>query len=351
MISQLIEYGAVATKVKAMYAKRLMPEDFQRIASLGKVSDVVSFLKGHPGWRGALRGQFDESRRGPLEAELRHFLLDEYLRILRYIGREDRFIMYNSILLTEMEQIMLFLRYARAGRAADYRFEAPPFFTRHSRIHFDILSKASTYEGMLAAVRDTSFYAPLARLPLSDDGFPIYTEVEVVMRSHYFRELMDMVEARYRGRTLSLLKESVGMEVDLINITTIMRVRRFSHGNADDVLPMLLPVRHKLKPAFINQLYMAPSDEEALALLRSSPYGKVFSAHDFTHIEEYYYQYLYEFNRKAITSGTPSIYTPVAYLSLRQVELKNLVNSIEFVRYGVQSYHVPDFLFGVPHAQ
>lgn len=347
MLGELIQYGAVATKVKAMYARRLMPEDFAKIAALHRVSDVAQYLKEHPGWRGAL-ANFEDPRRTALEATLRRYLLDEYMRILFFIGREDRFIVQDRVLRTEMEQIMLFLRFARAGRAADYRAELPEVFDHHSRIRYDMLSQASNYGDMLEAVKNTRFYSALSRLPLGDGGFPDYTSVEMVMRSHYYRELMKMIDKRYNNKMHDLLKESVGVQVDMINITIIMRVRRFFPEQIDNVLPMLLPVRYKLTPTFVNQLYTAANDAAAEALLRSSPYGKVFSSHHYTHIEEYYYQFLYEFNRKLLSSGTPTVYTPVAYLNLREVELKNLISLIECVRYGVQPSQASGYLFGVP---
>ncbi|MDR1157128.1 MAG: V-type ATPase subunit [Oscillospiraceae bacterium] len=347
MLGQLIDYSAVATKVRAMYSRRLMPEDYLKIASFKRVSEVVAYLRNHPGWRGALSGSQEETRRSPLEAALRHYLLEESLSILHYISREDRFLSNNRVLLTEMEQIMLFLRYARAGRADEYHFDAPPFFDRHSRIHYSMLSKAATYEDMLAAVRETNFYTPLARLPLTEEGFPNYTTVETVMRSHYYRALLDMIGARYHGKTLAVLNESVGVEVDMINIMTLMRVRRYFSHQLGDVLSMLIPAHYKLTPAFIREMYTAATEEDAWGLLCASPYGKFFSSHVYTHIEEYYYQFLYEFNRRALSGASPSVYTPLAYLSLRQVELKNLINVIECVRYGLQLSQAPSVLFGV----
>lgn len=348
MLGQLSQYGAVATKVRAMYANRLMPEDYKTIAAMRRVSDVFSFLKGHPGWRGALTGNLDEARASTLESALRHYLLEEYVRILHFIHREDRFILHDHTLRAEMEQIMNVLRLAHAGRISDFRADIPPMFEHQSRINFDKLSKAVNYADLLDAVKDTRFYKALARLPAGADGFPDYTTVEIVMRSHYFRELMDMIDKKYHGDMHDLLKESVGVQVDMINITIIMRVRRFFPNQIDTVLPMLLPVHYKLKPMFINQLYSAPTDERAEELLRQSPYGKVFSGRHYNYIEEYYYQFLYEFNRKLLSSGTPSVYTPVAYLNLREVELKNLIALIECVRYGIQPAQAPAFLFGVP---
>jgi V/A-type H+-transporting ATPase subunit C len=134
----------------------------------------------------------------------------------------------------------------------------------------------------------------------------------------------------------------------MINITIILRVRKFFPGKLDSVIALLLPVQYRLTPAFVNRLYSAATGEQASALLRESPYKKIFIAHDYAHIEDYYYQFLYDFNRRLLALGLPSVYTPAAYLSLREIELKNLTTAIECVRYGLQPSEAPTYLFGVP---
>ncbi|MCL2747093.1 MAG: V-type ATPase subunit [Oscillospiraceae bacterium] len=348
MIGALLSHGAAAAKVRAMYAKRLTPEDFARIAAQRTVPDVVQFLKAHPGWRGAFDASFDETRRGPLEEGLRRHLLSEYTRIIRFIAREDRFITYDRILQSDMEQIMRFLRYAQVGRADDYRPDLPPSIYRQSRIDYDLLSHASTYEEMMQAVAGARFHGALSRLPLVSGGFPDYMSVEMIMRNHYYRELMNLVDKRYRGREYKLLREAVGAQADMINLTIIMRVRKFFPGQRDAVLPMLLPVRYKLTPAYVNRLYTAQTDESAEALLREGPYGKRLDDRRISRIEDFYYRFLFDFNRRILKSGIPTVYTPSAYLGLRDVELRNLIAAIECVRYGVSPDKAPAYLFGVP---
>ncbi len=346
MLSELFDYGAVATKVKAMYEKRLRPEDFLKMSSMKKVSDVVDFLKSHPGWKAAIPDGFTELRRGTLEAALRKYTLQEYFRIVRFLPRDDHFILHHYVMQAEMEQIMTFMRYARAGRASEYEANLPAVFARHSRIDFTALSKAVTYEDFLQAVRRAKFHDALQRLVPEEGGFPSYTAIEAVVRGNFFRTQMTYIDRHYSGRMHDTLKEAIGVQIDMININTIMRIRRFKE-NDQDYLSFILPVRYRLRPAFLQQLHAVKGDEEALHLLQQSSYGKFFSSHSFTYMEEYYYQFLFEFNTRHMNEGIPSVYTPVAYLSLRDVELKNLINVIEFVRYGISPSQAPAYLFGV----
>ncbi len=348
MLSELFDYGAVATKVRAMYKNRLRPEDFAQITSMKKVADVVTFLRGHPGWKGAFDEGFKETRRRPLEDRLRQFVLSDYYSILHFLPRDDRFILQYRVLSAEMDELMLFLQLARAGRAAEYQCHMPDLFLRHSRFQFAELSRAKNYADFLAAAKRTKFYEALLRIAPDDGDYPSYTAVETIVRSHYFRQLFAYIDKHYKGRVRELLREAIGSQVDLINISTVVRIRHFHPNNDRELYAYLLPVHYKLRPSFIRSLYEADSDEQVMTLLSASAYGKFFSSQEFSHIEEYYYQFLYAFNRRHISDGIPSVYTPMAYLSLRDVELKNLINSIEFVRYGIAPSRAPAFLFGVP---
>ena len=54
--------------------------------------------------------------------------------------------------------------------------------------------------------------------------------------------------------------------------------------------------------------------------------------------EEYYRRALYTFNKHQVMAAPPSIYTAMAYLDLKELEMMVLVNVIESVKYGVP-YH------------
>ena len=46
-------YGALATKAKAMYGKRLRFADFEKMAAMGSEADVLAYLRQQPGWHQA----------------------------------------------------------------------------------------------------------------------------------------------------------------------------------------------------------------------------------------------------------------------------------------------------------
>ena len=52
-------------------------------------------------------------------------------------------------------------------------------------------------------------------------------------------------------------------------------------------------------------------------------------------VEDYYRRAFYLFNKKQLLTASPSIYTAVSYLNIKELEFQALVNVIESVKYGV----------------
>ena len=44
----------------------------------------------------------------------------------------------------------------------------------------------------------------------------------------------------------------------------------------------------------------------------------------------------YRFNQRQLRAAVPTIYTPMAYLGLKEIELRNIISIIECIRYGVE---------------
>lgn len=345
MISRFIKYGGLSGKVRAMYANRLTSEDFKKLAAIGTVPEIAMFLKTHPGWSGALDElSIAEIHRGSLEARLRNHLLDEYQRIFKFMARDDRPIMTYPISRAEIDQIMLFLRFLKAGRPQDYVFSAPVFYKDHSRIDFDALRECTSYSGFLDIMRGSPYFASLVALTPPGGETPEYPVIETVLRVQYYHNFLSSVDKHYHGEIQSILRSSIGMQVDVLNLTRVVRLRRYFQVSGKDVWNYLIPVHFKLKPAYIEALFAAQDEQSAQSLLLSGPYGKLFSAHSFNYIEEYYYQQLYDFNHAYIHSGVPSVYTAIAYLTLRDIELKDLINVIELVRYGTPVDRAPTMI-------
>ena len=159
-------YGALTAKVRALYGKRLLHEDFEKMAGMSNVGQVAGFLRGHPGWQKALASvpQGNLSR-GDLEEALRVQLRAEYLSLFYFISVMGKrsLIKYIKFMAYKMD---LELILAALRRLSLQRGELRP------KLQSDVLKEGSTvdiagienaknFTELLKSVEGSIYHAPL----------------------------------------------------------------------------------------------------------------------------------------------------------------------------------------------
>ncbi|MCL2083070.1 MAG: V-type ATPase subunit [Oscillospiraceae bacterium] len=336
MISGMVRYGAVSAKVRAMYGKRLSKAEFSQMSAMKSTVEVALFLREHPFWGKALEGaSLSTLNRRRFEYLLkRHYLL-AYLRLFRYLDRQENFLLRLPVIKAENEQIMRFMRFAMNGRAKEYVFDLPPHFSSYSRIRYDALSSAATYDDMLHAVRETEFYEALRAIRPITAGFPSYLEVESAMRRYCFRSLHRLASKK-KGAIGVILRKSIEMQADWINISQIERMILHYPELRSNATFYLIPVLGGLSAELIGRLSAQEDPELFYKILQSETcYSKFLASHQDTgeSMETLSRVYQIRFFRKYITQT--SLLSPIAFFNLFNNELLNLIHVIECVRYGL----------------
>jgi len=274
-MTDTMRYGAVSAKARAMYGKRLTPEDFHHMSAMKSVPEVALFLRNHPAWGGALEtADINTLPRERFEYLLKRHHLMTYLRLFHQVEIKEQILLRFPVLSAENEQIMRFMRLALDGRAEEYIFDLPPFFNRHSRIRYAALSSATTYDDMLKAVGDTGFHDALRAIRPDSGGFPPYMEVEMAMRRYYFGALIRMAREK-TGETGRLVRESIGIQADWFNMGLLERLILYYPQLLPRAALYLIPGPGRLKPAVLHRLAIQqdlPSFRKVL--WEETPYGR-----------------------------------------------------------------------------
>lgn len=342
-MSEFGKYGAIYAKVRALYGKRLTEEDFEKISAMKRVSQVADYLSAHPGWKDAMSlVPAGTINRGLLEETLRTQVMTEYIRLASFASIEDKKYLLFFIYRVDMDIILFTLRRLLTVNTLGGFPRIPDNIRRSSGVDYGKLSECKDFPGLLRAVEGSIYYRPLQIMArLQDSGLPRYSEAGTVLEGAYFSALYKFVTSRFTGPAGDVFRRSVGEKADFLNITRVMRIKKYFPDSRMQAREMLLPVYHKLKPEFFERLLSAPTTEAAHEILKASYYGKHFEKFDLIYIEQYYMLYIYNFNIKQIFATTPSVYLPMAYLMLKELEMHRLINIIECVRYGIAAGDAP----------
>lgn len=326
-------YEALCAKVKAMYGKRLRVEDFSRMARMASVDEVYADLRQHPVWGPGVGRLSQDARfgRAKLEAALRNQVREEFVRLSAFIPRQDRALMEFPILRSELDGLLFTLARLGAGRVAEPE-PLPTSFIRHSKTDEDALTRCAGYEDLLEATRRSIYYEPLARLRPPPGKLPDYPQVESALFTVYYDHMLRTVEKRYEGDAKALLRQGIGTQVDMLNIMHILRLKRF-FPEEDGIVKILFPFYYKLKPAHVREMCAAPDLAGAVAAAGQTPYGKLLRNASVEDLGRLYSESLIRVSRRQLMQGKPSIYVAVAFLNLRELELKELITVVETVKY------------------
>lgn len=326
-------YEALATKVKAMYGKRLRYADYVRMAQMSSVSGVLADLRQNPLW-GRAAGRVDEGGkygRARLEAALREQIREEYMRLTAFIPQKDRALMDFPVLRSELDGLLFTLTRLQAGRIKEVE-PLPTRFILQSGTDEKALPLCTDYEGLLDAARNSIYYDALLRLRPPAGGLPDYTLAESTLFSVYYRHMLDVVRKRYEGDTRKLIQRTLGTQVDLMNIMHILRLKHF-FPETDDFVTVLFPFHYKLKPEQVRAMCAAQDAQGVLSIAAGTPYGNALRSADIAELDRIYDETLFRLSRRQLMMGAPSIYSAVAFLNLRELEMKELVTVIETVKY------------------
>ena len=336
MLKSLMDYGAVAAKVKALYGRMLTPEDWQRLGGMTTVSETAAFLRQHPGWKNAMstlqQGNTDAKE---LESALKLQVCDEYERLFLFASGKDKKFLMAAMHHAELLIILSTLRRIGVGHGLPSNEEIPEFYLRKSTTDLDAVRRATNYQQLLAAV-DGGFYSEALRsLPKNPEtGLPDYRDASIALENRCYTETYRFLTKNYKGRKKQTLIKYIGERADVLNLTHLLRLRRFP-ASLESAEKLLIPVRDRLKPETVNAIAKAPDNRAVLEILSATPWGRYFTTLDPDTLERQYREAMTAFCRKLINAPEPSICMPEAYLTMKNIECEKLTTLIEARRLGV----------------
>lgn len=342
---EFYSYEAVSAKVRVMFGRRLMPEDYRALLQKKSVPDIASFLASHPAYRSVVSDINERFiRRSQLETLLKRHLLRESLRIFRQIEIKNRDFFRVMVAEREIEQLTKMIRAIRIGRTEGIIFDVPQYMSHISRIKFDRVSLAKSMPEIAEALRGTPYADVLA--PVAKAGEIVPTAVEKALTTYYYSLFYDTIEKTVGGDTRAVLLKFTDSQIDVINITRIIRLKKYFGVPPERISDYLLPFYRGMKKEKLDAMIRARDVEEVYSIIESTRYRSLFSRYRIQNLDDYYLELIHHMASRAIRMP-PSVNVPVSYLFLKEIEINNLIRIIEGVRYQASPDLIRKNLVGV----
>ena len=349
-MSKLLKFSGIVTKVRAMQSHLLTSKEFEEIANLRNVSEVVSYLKRTVSYKDIFE-DVDENtlHRGDVEKILTKSLYSDYSKLYLFSGMEVRKFLKFYMKRYEVDLINY------CSRIIFNHYKEPfdlnhkkGFFDKYSQISINKLLTAQTMEELVETLSDTEYYLPLKKLQSSTN--PTLYDYELALDLYYFSAIWKEKKKILKKKDLEIFTRDSGYKIDLLNLQWIYRAKKYYNMQPADIYSLIIPIHYRLKPDLLKTLIDTGTPEEFLSHLNKTYYGKKYSIDSYHTIERLYkdcLSHLYTIEKRRAPYSVSTINT---YLFLKEEEIRKLTTTLECIRYGLSPQETLEYAGGVKKA-
>ncbi len=340
-------YSGITTKIRAMQAKLLTEKDFEDIIHLNSVPEAIEYLKEKPAYARFI-GQMDASlyHRGNVEKILTQSFYDDYTRIFRFAGMEQKKFLKSYWKRYEVDLINYCLRivfnHYDVPFDIDYKKE---IFDKYSQLSVSKLVTSKNIRELVENLRGSEYHEPLARL--TESGAAVLYDYDLALELYYFTTFWKKEKRILKGKEKNLFMKDCGTQIDLLNLQWIYRAKKYYHMLPPDIYALTIPIHYRIRIEEFKALAEAPTVEEFLNRVAETRYGGALKFGESSMPEQQMRAILKSLYLSQMRRDPYSIASINAYLFLKEEEIDKLTTALECIRYGLSSRETSGYLGGV----
>jgi len=255
--SAIRTYGFLSAKLKARISKTMPPETMDRLIKARSLPEAVQFL------RGTAYQAIEEAYTATGDLRAGEALLHErelrlYTGLFRYLDEPVLSFVRALAARYEIDQVKNAVRlwFDAHVRGRDVAGKSGYLFrgTIVNRMDVDAIVRAADVEGVAAALSGTP-YAAIARaeLPAAQASRSVFS-FELALDRRYYDEAF-AAAASLGGRDREAAERALGVDVDLQNVSWLIRFKDFYGMGAEDAMSRLIPRGRAIKPAAVAAVW------------------------------------------------------------------------------------------------
>lgn len=337
--------NAVITKSKAIFGHFLKTEDYERMLKIRSLPDLVSYLKKSPNYQTILSGVQESSiHRGQLELLIRKNSFEQILRLIKMIHSSDVDFYLLNLVFQETELILSSLRTIISMEFEDNIGKLPIFFEVHTKMDVHKLLKVETFDDLLDAVKNSAYYQILKPYYTDNPEMIRYLDIEHKLEVYYYEEAFRRIDRFYKGQLKKEIESIFQTRIELSNITKIYRLKKFYQATPQAIKDVLIKDHLRISEKKWDEMINLSNPDQIVKYLSNSEYSKFVNEKDYVYIEYFAGKIRYDLARKYIyfASEVPKVF--MAFVTLSQMEIENLTNIIEGIRYQVDESEIKTML-------
>lgn len=341
-MGNLLTYGGLTTKIKAMKSRLIQEEQYRELAGLDSVTSSVDFLKSLPAYSPILKGtESGELHRGQIEQLLLQAKYRDFSKLYRFSNLSQRKFLDLYFMHYEIAILKRCLRSIIGGQPMEVDLsQFQDFFNRHSKVDLIRLSNARSLEEFTANLAGSPYYSMLVHLN-SQENMRLF-DYEMNLDLIYFKTMWKVTTKNLKKKEREAISQCFGQRLDMLNIQWIYRCLKYYHMDAVQIFALLIPIQYHLKTEQIQAMASAATLEEFFQILKQTYYGNLLPEELDRHPdpEKLYDQVMERVHRMTAQKDPYSIAIVNSYLFSKELEIHRIINIIESIRYGLSQAQI-----------
>lgn len=211
-----------------------------------------------------------------VEIALRKDLADSLQKISDFLPGSAKSIFKLYLARVEAENIKTVLVGIKAKAAKKSIIQMiVPLYVNLDKQSYEKMASSKTVEEATAALIDTIYHEPLLRSYKDYKNSGLLTPMDVALDTMVYDNIFSRISTS-NGNDVDSLKKMIGIEIDITNLKSILRLRA-AHTTPEDTLKYLIPRGYRLNLEMLRELSKASDIEEIVSKLKNSYYDETLS--------------------------------------------------------------------------
>ena len=330
-MANCLKYPALNAKMKGMYANQLDNEELEELLRQNTLKDAIYFLKNKfPN----LENLNENTRRKEIEQELNNLFIIDILKLCKYLNKQEIEIFMQFLSKYEINCVKNVFRNVTTNRDSKINLKNIDNWTTKMFFSIDGLNQVKEETEFLEIIKSEKYYKVFKKYEDIIDNAPL-EKIEVELDKFYFQEIYKLSKNVNKE-----FQNIIGTEIDLLNIIWIYRAKKYFCYTENEILDIIIPVNYKLNKERILKLINASDFTDMKFVLSETIYKNVFK--DELFLDHDKDKYLYHKYLKLFRTKMFNICTVFCNINLIDIEIKNIINIIEGIRYNVDKKQIQE---------
>lgn len=338
-------YAAVNTKIASMFGKLLNDEDYRNLLSLKNSQEIAQYLKANTYYGEFLKDKDPlKMHRGDIERLLKESLVVYMDKLINYFHGEYRSFLKSFYMKYEIYDLKRVARIIHIDKDFDNIKESLVFAGKYKYIDIDRIVKAKSIMELIQALEGTYYYPYLKNLIDGNTKENLY-RLEMTLDKIYFIVLGEKLK-KLNKKDQRVFIDLYGNYIDMLNIQWIYRGKEYYSLSPEEIFNYTVDRGNRFNYKNIKEFCYAKDVGEFIGKIRNTSYGFMFkeNKNEDIFMERRMNRFMYFKLKGAKQKLKLDISMLLAYLELKEFEIRDIITITEGVRYKMDGEEIKKYL-------